>query len=541
MYLFSMLGILIYLNNLVPLNLRLYAAHDDYLMVNRAFNLLEGLWMGEYDQFALAKDLGFSVFLYISSKFNISYINATTILLFSAILLNIYAIQKIIKMNFAKMILIATPLFLFPIQLVFEYRIIYRDLLIATLILILLGLSIYLVYLINDFQTIRYWMIKFYTSTISLSLFFTFLFHIRGKTPSAFVILVAITFFIIKKYWSRRGKDKINLIFAILILLIIPMVITQSIMKINEKNYGVGIVNDYSYGEFPQAMKSISRLKPVPVEPFIAVSTEQREKAYAISSKFSELSDIIEAPDNFWKKFSCDNIGICDDISTGWIYWAIRDAASQRGYFKSLEENQDYFREITSQITNYCKLNPDECTEKGVFEFPQKEQISYSTVMKSFTNNLKRLSYHEDQTYRLDDVVKLYSNFKNDPNILKWERVLHFESRNEVLDEQWTRYIEQQKYINIVIKSLYVWMFIGLIFLVTTVNRSNRKIRLIQATYILVLLIEILTLTFIESNIWGNMGINYLITSHLILWVCGFTGWLRKIFFQTKNETFYVK
>jgi hypothetical protein len=531
-YLFTLLFVLIYLNNLIPLNLRLNSPHDDGMMVNRANNILEGQWLGVYDQFALAKDAGFSIFLSLISLLSISYINAITVILFVTVLFLVIAIQKIFNANFYKMIIVSTPLFFFPTQFIFGYRIIYRDLFIALLIITMIAGFINLINLIHNWDHVRFCEIKLFANIFIFSISYSIIFLVRSKTTSAHILGVATILYLLYSYLTRNHINKIVKITSLSILFLLPSLSIYAVTQINEKSYGVALLNDYSYGTFPKAMKEISRLKPIPTTAFISISRIQREKAYSISPNFNELSEIIENPDNSWRDFSCNSLKICDDFSTGWVYWAIRDAAAQKGYFNSLIENQEFFRQVANEIENYCNSNSSQCSERGVFELPHVEQLYYTNVMPSFTNNVKRILFPENPSYFFTSEDMMYMEYDKFRNHTIWQKVIKTETNSAKLKDKWTNFMKWQRFVDTFSSTIFIWMIIGLINLRSRNLRSEGIAILPKVILVVVLLSEIATMTFIESNVWGVMGGNYLLAGNLILWFLGYVGWIQKINFR---------
>ena len=86
-----------YLVYKLPVLVNAGAMEDDELLVYHAHTILNNEWLGEYKYNTLIKNPGFSFFLVLSNKLNISYINSVTFLYSISCILIILSIAPKIK------------------------------------------------------------------------------------------------------------------------------------------------------------------------------------------------------------------------------------------------------------------------------------------------------------------------------------------------------------------------------------------------------------------------------------------------------------
>lgn len=88
------------------------AGADDRLMISLADSLLNGKWLGSYDNVTFVKGIFFPLFLAVSHWIGISYIDASTLFYTFACIVFIYAIGPIFKKKW--------PMYLTYIMLMFN-------------------------------------------------------------------------------------------------------------------------------------------------------------------------------------------------------------------------------------------------------------------------------------------------------------------------------------------------------------------------------------------------------------------------------------
>lgn len=119
----------------------------------------------------------------------------------------------------------------------------------------------------------------------------------------------------------------------------------------NQEHYGISIVNDRTGGAFGNVSKQLIRMddgtKLNETNSRVWVSKKALEKAEAVSPTFKSIAKNID-----WiYKGSPWSGG--EDIAGDIIFWALRDAAAQAGYYKDGKRRKNFGRKL---IQNYRRL-----------------------------------------------------------------------------------------------------------------------------------------------------------------------------------------
>jgi len=91
------------------------AVHDNKLMINNSTSLLNGQWLGEYNEITLIKGVFFPLFLAASNRLNISYTVAVSIMYVIGCIIFIVAIKDLIT-NKKILMFIYTVLLFSPVS-----------------------------------------------------------------------------------------------------------------------------------------------------------------------------------------------------------------------------------------------------------------------------------------------------------------------------------------------------------------------------------------------------------------------------------------
>ncbi len=128
---------------LLVLNLPIFAiapaAVDDRLMVNMAYSLLKGEWLGNYNQFTLSKGMMFPLFLAMTHRIGISYITSTSLLYVFSSILMIICLKHIIrnkKILFCIFVALVFNPAMFSVQVIMR---VYRNALTPAQVLLILS------------------------------------------------------------------------------------------------------------------------------------------------------------------------------------------------------------------------------------------------------------------------------------------------------------------------------------------------------------------------------------------------------------------
>ena len=343
---------LVLVNN-QPLYAKFSMKYDDKLMVNLANNIVQGKWLGEYDSFTLIKGAFTPLFVALIYKIGIPFLLSQNILYILACITFILVIKRIIPNKFY-LILIYIVLLFNPVTYASDLLRVYRDGIYTSLILFLISFvfGIFLNYK-ESLKKIILYMIGFGLTFAAISI-------CREETIWIMPFIIAATIMtILFIVFDKNCIDKTKRILLYFIPISIYLVTILSICTLNYRYYGRFITNDYNSKEFKDAYGALTRVIPEEKIEKVPVSKEIREKLYEISPKFSELKEYFNNIEivNGWISSGDSSIR---DIQGGWMFWALRDAVEQKGYYKDANTAKQYYIDLAKEINDACdegKLN----------------------------------------------------------------------------------------------------------------------------------------------------------------------------------------
>ncbi|HEY4302745.1 MAG TPA: hypothetical protein VGM73_17885, partial [Candidatus Didemnitutus sp.] len=105
---------------------------------------------------------------------------------------------------------------------------------------------------------------------------------------------------------------------------------------------------------FEDAYGALVRFKVGPELPMVPVTRQMREAAYAVSPTFAELRPQLEGPvgDKWCEK---ERFPAADrQIGGGWFMWALRDAVAASGHARNAGEAMRYYRKMADELNGAC-------------------------------------------------------------------------------------------------------------------------------------------------------------------------------------------
>ena len=377
------------------------AAHDDQLMVQAAHYLSVGQWAGPYSvigHLGLSKPLGYPLFLWAIRGIPLSPIDVAHIIFVGGM---IFFLREMRSMSIPRSLLVILfglfvfypPLFNEPISRV------YREGLLTALTIWIFAISLIfrrriLVY--AEFRTRRNFLYLTNTALLLGSLIGYFV--ITKNTWHFIALLISLTILSTTRQilkFSRRFLHLVTLGLAsvLAILLGITSIIAPIIMK-NNQEYGVSLIDSYSYGAFPSALNSIYSVHDDQNRAYVDVTLAMRTEIYAVSPTFSLLKPYLELPESQgWRGSSCASaMAICDE-SAAWFPWDIRDAVQSAGLGTSASQFESTFKSISREIDTACQRKDLKCDQKGLAPgLDSLTSLSPRIVLNAFAYGVKELT-----------------------------------------------------------------------------------------------------------------------------------------------------
>jgi hypothetical protein len=390
------------LRSKIPTYAGFYAPHDDTLGVKLAANILDGNWLGPWDNLTFAKPPGYSIYLSFASFFPIQLVTFNQLLfclialLFSRLLHSVFLTKvkhsEIIS-YFSFVFLIFNP-YLFSIEMSRAYRTSTH----AIFVFAYLTIALSAIYCINRFEvgilTAAQFRRKIYLQVSGLALIYSFLILLRpesywilvGSVP-LFILFYWMTYFRIRKERTRASQFR-KLSFSLIIVSIITYLVPISLVgQLNNTKYGSSLFENYFAGNFAKAMKDWQRVEEgKDSRPYVVVSNQQRQVVYRISRNAELLKPYLDLkPGEGWLAQSCNSPTQLCDNSGPWFPWLLRDSVITGGLVQNEREFQEFFRQISRDIVYACETGKLECGQlglgvgvKSIGEIPWRQVFEFS-------------------------------------------------------------------------------------------------------------------------------------------------------------------
>lgn len=393
--LFTLLRILLITN--IPIFLSTNMGYDDVLMVRQAEALIDGNWLGEYDDKTLTKGFFYPFFIATCNKLHIKYSIGSTVFYVLASILFIYSIHHLVKRK-GSLIYYYLLLLYNPISFAFEtYQRLYRNSIVPALTIIIFSL---IILLIKNKDSKKRYILSFLVGFILFVMY-------NNRQDMIWIVpsLALLAIFLINK--SKILKSSIPL-FIIFITFITGNTI---ISTKNYLEYGLYTTNELEKSSFKTTFLELSKIKSKNMDS--QISKETLDKVAKTSETFNNLytkEKQIELYTNWTYKSS--EIG--KEINNGFLIWALRSIVDYKNGAKFAEQTwENIYTEIKDEkFEKRFILN-------NVYLVPPR--LSYiPIVLKEVPKNLKYIVTYENvipkinTTYRDEDIVNLARTVTND-------------------------------------------------------------------------------------------------------------------------------
>lgn len=338
------------------------AVHDDVLFVNLTSQLGKGHWLGAYDNLTHAKGITYSVFMLVNHLFELPLkLSEHTVYLMAALFVSAL-IGRVCSNKWAAVLSFAIMAFIPTAWTPGAGGRIVRENLYISLSLFVFGLSVWC-FVAQSLGSVRDEIRAKKWQLVLLGLVAGAYWLTREEgvwlLPS---LLILCCYWI----WSRRSVLRpwmMTLVFFGLPLCSMALVV-NAVNSINYLKYGVFRNNDFRSADFQAGYGAISRIKPDHWQRYVVFPKDAREWAYRVSPAARELKPFLDGPvGDSWKNIGCGQTETkpCDEILSGWLMWALRDAVAAAGHYQTAEKAQSYYLKLSAEIDAACVQQPDKC------------------------------------------------------------------------------------------------------------------------------------------------------------------------------------
>ena len=335
----------------LPINILAHAKQDDALMVDMAKEMLNGNYLGGYNDLIFTKGIMFPLFLVIGYSLGFSYISFQTLVYTLSCAFFIYSIKDFIK---SKWILLGifVALVFNPLSFASETLMrVYRNGITMSQVLIIIGSYIGMYMNRTDKK-----------KTMFFALFgglgISTMYHTREDAFWIMPFMIVVTMILVGLLIKDKKKDIIKTGKMQTLIYVIPFVmltlVTNIISTINYNNYGIYTYNELNDSNFTKCMKAIYSVKPNVEIEYVSNPKEKIERIAEVSPTFSTIVDVML--NNNYKYFDgYDRKPDDGEVEDGWFFWVLRESVVESGVYKTVNDIDNFYLKVTEEINAAIK------------------------------------------------------------------------------------------------------------------------------------------------------------------------------------------
>lgn len=329
----------------LPLFAHAGAGHDDRLMINMANSLVNGEWLGQYNDKTLVKGIFFPLFLVGNDYLGIPYTVSIPGFYGIACMVFVFGIKNLFKTE-APLYLVFAVLIFNPISLGDEtFLRVYRNSLTPAQVLIVSG-SMFAIYL-NREKKSRIQLFWAITGGLGLAS----LWHTREDgiwiLPLILGVISVTVFSILLESESRYKKKAWRVIITVIPLGML-LLSTMLIAGLNSVHYGIYTNNEISKSEFTKAIKMIYSVQPSEDVFRASVPRSTMEMIYKVSPSLSAIRTELDGSLDRWSWYE-ENAKV-RQVEDGFFIWALREAVSNSGYYEDAIKAETFYKNVVREL-----------------------------------------------------------------------------------------------------------------------------------------------------------------------------------------------
>lgn len=352
------------------------AGHDDLLFVQLAKHLINGDWLGPYNELTLAKGPFYSLFIAGAFLAGVPLFLAQHTFYAAACAAFAQSLSPALKSAGARFSIYATLLFN---PMTFDMpgmgRVL-RQQVYGSLALIMIAALIALCLRRKESSTtLIFWSLLFGLASGAFYLTREESFWIL---PSMILLAGAFIF----GAWRESKAWGLRAIFFLGIGLVTTCLPIFTVSALNKHYYGWFGTCEFRASEFKQAYGAMLRVQVGPEIPYVPVTREAREALARVSPKFAELHQQFDSgiakswarASEFFTHLPADQ----EQIGGGWLMWALRDATRHAGHANSPSQAMTFYRGLAQEINEACDqgLLPARAYRSGFLPIWHQEQAA---------------------------------------------------------------------------------------------------------------------------------------------------------------------
>lgn len=335
-----------------------WASLDDRLFLNQARGLLDGAWLGSFNELTLAKGCFYPVWVAFIARLGIPMLLSQHLLYLLAVLAVIGAVRPMGYGPWRLLVLGALLWFNPGTYTAQVLRVMREGIYPALTLLVIAGfVGTLLRASVGPWRALRPWLLL---SAVSLAAFW----QTREEGMWLLPFLAGVAAFVCARpWWMRAPRGWVLGSLCVMPLLAIPCS-DGLVALINRAHYGIAVTVELKSHDFLAAYGALTRVKPKQIVPHVQVSKETRELIYRASPAFATLKDQFAAPAatswgpgprRQWPDLKAGEIG------GGWFVWAFRQTVARAGYYANGRKAMGFYRQLASEVDSACRAGTLDC------------------------------------------------------------------------------------------------------------------------------------------------------------------------------------
>ena len=377
-----------------------YAAHDEQLYVRLAQSIIVGDWLGNYDSFTLLKGPFYSIWMALCFYLGVPLFTGQAILHVGVGILLFRSIITHIKNHWILNVFFIFYLFN-PIQFSRGNLRIVRDNFYASLCVLVFAILLRI--FLERERRLKYRLLWSVLLGIAVACFWT-------TRDEGIWILPVFIFFILfyllfKLYISPIKTDSFRKeILIILIPIITSFACIGCVSYINFRYYNYFGVIELRQNEFLSAFGALTRIHQENWKPHIPVPKDSLSQAFKVSPTFRQIQHLLEGTNSIgenWAYSDCEDYHInpCDAELRPKFVFALRDAMTVLGYYKSTETSRNFLRQVAKEINFACDNGSIKCDPIRNTMIPPFRFYYLENLLPEFWKGLKSSISFGNSTY----------------------------------------------------------------------------------------------------------------------------------------------
>lgn len=322
------------------------ATYDEELFVNLAKHILDGNWLGPYNQLTLVKGPGYPLFIAIAHHTGIPLITAEQLLYSLVCVLVVFALRPLFKAQWPLAIIFTIILFNPFMHSYSALGRVFRLGIYMPLSLCIFGLFIgLLVRAGSSFPKRLFW-------SALLGVCFTYAWYTREEGVWLLPSFTLFSLYFIVIYSDFTWKETIKRGSCLFLIGLIFGASTYALTALNNKHYGAPVINELKTPEFGTAYGTLLNIDGLGSGRDFPVSPKSQAAASEVSPAFAKLETRLQGHTQPYK------------IPPAYYIWLLRDVAYASGHADTLPKSLEYYSVIGKELQAACRNGKLDCLKR---------------------------------------------------------------------------------------------------------------------------------------------------------------------------------